>query len=752
MAEYSVIGKPTPMVDAPLKVSGALEYVADMKLPRMLYAKVLRSPHPHAKIAHIDTARARKLPGVRAVLTGIEVPPIQWGSVVDDQTTLAIDRALYVGHEVAAVAAVDEATTLDALELIHVEYLPLPAVFLPEEALGPDAPKVHESGNLAGRLDFTRGDPEAGLREADVVLEETYRTSAVSQAYMEPMGTLAQWDREGRLIVWMPCQAIFYARKKIAKALGLSLTKVRVIQSAVGGAFGGKYVDEPLAMIAALLAQKAGAPVKLLNTRLDEFEAGRPRVPMTIALKMGIKRDGVITAKECKIVADTGAYVGKCLGILGAGAMRMDNHYRQKNVRTEGSLVYTHTLPKGAFRGYGNPQMGFAMEQHLDALAQAIEMDPAELRLKNCTQVGDTTVHGWKIESCEMERCIRAVVERSGWKAKRSSKGTGSKRRGIGIACAIHTSGARVYADWDGASMQVKVNEDGGVQLLCSEGDVGQGAKTVLAQIVAEELGLSPQEVALSSADTDTSPYGFGAYASRLTLIGGNAARLAAQDARRQILEAAAERLEARPEDLVLKDGSIHVQTSPDRKVSMAEAAAFNLYRKNGRPVVGQGVYDAPNDFVLDKNLYGNFAPAYEFTAQVTEVEVDTGTGRVEVLDIWVADDAGFVINPLTAEGQVHGAVIQGLGYALTEGLLLAQGQEINGNLADCPLPKAEGSARVHSILVESHDPLGPYGAKGCSEAPINPTAAAIANAIHHATGIRIQELPLTAEKILSSS
>ena len=752
MSEYSVIGKPTPMIDAPYKVTGTLEYVADMTLPRMLHAKVLRSPQTHARILRIDATRAMKLPGVKVVLTGEDVPPIKWGSVIDDQTTLAIDRALFVGHEVAAVAAVDEATALDALELIDVEYDPLPAALNAEEALQPDAPKVHESGNLAGRIDFTRGDPEKGLREADVVLEETYRTSVVSQAYMEPIGALTQWDRQGHLTVWMPCQAIFYAQKKIAKALGVPLSQVRLIQSAVGGAFGGKYVDEPLAMIAALLAKKAGAPVKLLNTRLDEFQAGRPRVPMTIALKMGIKRDGLITAKECRIVADTGAYVGKCLGILGAGAMRMDNHYRQKNIHTEGSLVYSNTVPKGAFRGYGNPQMGFAVEQHLDALAEAIEMDPAELRLKNCTQVGDTTVHGWKIESCEMERCVREVMEDSRWKAKRAAKGTGAKRRGIGIACAVHTSGARVYADWDGACMQVNVNEEGGVYLLSSEGDIGQGAKTVLAQIVAEELGVSPQDVTLSSADTETSPYGFGAYASRLTVIGGNAARLAAQDARNQIFGAAAEQLEARPEDLGLKDGFVFVQNAPERKVSVSEAIAFNLYRKNGRPVVGHGVYDAPNEFVLDKNFYGNFAPSYEFTAQVIEVEVDTQTGQVEILDVWAADDVGFVLNPLTADGQVHGAVIQGLGYATTEGLLFSQGQAMNGSFADYALPKAEGSPKVHSILVESMDPIGPYGAKGCSEAPINPTAAAVANAVYHATGTRISNLPITAEKILASA
>ena len=448
-------------------------------------------------------------------------------------------------------------------------------------------------------------------------------------------------------------------------------------------------------------------------------------------------------------MADTGCYVGKCLGILGAGIMRMDNHYRQKNLHTEGLLVYTHTTPKGAFRGYGNPQMGFALEQHLDALAEAAGLDPAELRLRNCTRVGDTTVHGWKIESCEMERCIRRVLYDCGWDAKRAAAGTGAKRRGIGLACAIHTSGARVYGDWDGACMDVRINEDGGAVLICGEGDIGQGAKTVLTQIVAEELGMSVRDVVISAADTDTSPYSFGAYASRLTVIGGNAARIAAQDARRQILEGAAEQLEARPEDLSMRDGFVFVENAPDRRVSVADTVASGLFRKNGKPVVGHGVYDAPNDFVLDKGLYGNFAPAYEFTAQAVEVEVDMQTGQVEVLDIWAADDVGFVLNPLTADGQVHGAVIQGLGYAVTEGLQYAEGQAVNGSLADYSLPNAEFSPKVHSILIESNDPIGPYGAKGCSEAPINPTAAAVANAVYHATGVRVRDLPLTSDKII---
>ncbi|MDP7386629.1 MAG: molybdopterin-dependent oxidoreductase, partial [Nitrospinota bacterium] len=421
MPEFSVIGKPIPAIDAPLKVQGAVPYVGDMILPRMLHAKILRSPHPHARIVDIDIRRALKVPGVKAILTGKDAPPIRFGTVIDDQTVLAVGRSLYAGHEVAAVAAVDEATALDALELIEVEYEPLPAVLDPEEALRDFSPKVHESGNLAGEIEFSRGDPDAGLREADIVLEETYRTSIASQAYMEPMGALAQADARGGVKLWMPCQGIFYSQKRVATALGLPLSKVCVVQAAVGGSFGGKR-DEPLPMIAALLSQKTGAPVKLLNTRPEEFQAGRPRVPMAITLRMGVRKDGVITAKECHALADAGAFVGEALGILAAGTMRMDNHYRMKNIRTEGRLAYTHSIPKGAFRGYGNPQVGFAVEQHIDLLADAIDMDAAELRLENAVRAGDTTVHGWKLESCALKQCIQEVMGQCGWKAKRAKR------------------------------------------------------------------------------------------------------------------------------------------------------------------------------------------------------------------------------------------------------------------------------------------------------------------------------------------
>lgn len=750
MSDFSIIGKPIPALDAHLKVQGASHYVGDMVLPRMLHAKILRSPHPHARIVHIDSIRAQKVPGVKAILTREDVPDIRWGTAIDDQTTLAMDRALYVGHEVAAVAAVDEQAALEALELLNVEYDPLPTVFDPEEALRGDAPQIHESGNLAGEIKFSRGDHNAGFSAADVVEEETYHTSIASQAYMEPMGALAQADDQERVTLWMPCQGIFYSQKRIAKALGLPLSNVRVVQATVGGSFGGKR-DEPLPMIAALLSQKAGAPVRLLNTRPEEFQAGRPRVPMSITMRMGIQKGGLITAKSCNVLADAGAYVGEALGILGAGIMRMDNHYRMKNIHTEGRLAYTNSIPKGAFRGYGNPQIGFAIEQHIDLLANSIGMDPGEVRLKNAVQAGDTTVHGWKLASCDLDRCIRDVMIRCDWKTKRVERSNGVRRRGIGLAAAIHTSGARVYGDWDGSSMEVKINAEGAAHIVFGEGDIGQGAQTVLAQIVAEELDVGIKDVSVSGADTEHSPLSFGAYASRLTVIGGNAVRLAAQDARRQLLEAASERLEVRPEDLVLKNGFVFIKNAPDRKVSMGEAAELHLLRKDGRPVVGHGVYDPPSDYVLDKELYGNFAPSYEFTALAVEVEVDMETGTIEMLGAWVADDVGFVLNPLLAEGQVHGALVQGLGFALTEGILFSEGQALNGNLADYTLPKAESTANLESILIESNDPLGPYGAKGASEAPIDPAAAAVANAVYHATGVRICDLPITAQKLRSS-
>ncbi len=755
--EFRWIGRPTPTLEAPAKVRGSADFVADLRLPRMLVGKVLRSPHPHARIVDVDAASARKVSGVRAVITWRDIPHVRWGHEIKDQTALAADRVRFVGEEVAAVAAADEDAALEALDRIRVAYEPLPAVFTLDEALAEGAPRLHEESpdNVARRLNFLRGDPEEGFKKAAAVYENVFQTSGQYQAYMEPIGTVADVDPSGKVTLYAPVQNIFPARDRVAEALGVSASRVRVIQPSVGGAFGGKMVDEPNTILAALLAKAAGLPVHLVNSRTEEFRAARPRVPYRIRLRVGAASDGALTAKEAFIQGDAGAYCGRTLKVLSVTCMRMDNCYRFPNLKTEAQMVYTNHLPTGSFRGMGNPQMVFALEACLDHLAEELGIDPVELRLRNAIREGETSVHGWEMKSCGLSDCIRKAAEASGWSERRSPGRTPanegpSKVRGLGIACAIHVSGNRVHMDWDGANAEVRIREDGRAFVVIGEGDIGQGANTVLALIAAEELGFHLEDVELSPADTDSTPLGLGARASRLTFIAGNAVRRAAKQAKEEILNLAASRLEAAREDLRVRDGRVSVAGSEEKSVSVQELVKDSICRPGWEPIVARATYDPPS-VMADETRYGNVAGAYTFTAQVADVEVDLETGRVEVQRLVAADDIGRALNPLTAEGQVEGAVIQGLGLALFERMIYDGGEIVNGSFADYPLPKAEGSPKVDTVLVETDDPYGPFGGKGGSETPIDPTAASIANAVYDATGVRMTSLPITAEKLLKA-
>ena len=751
---FTFLGKPHPMVDAPAKVCGEADYAPDIVLPGMLIGKVLRSPIPHGRIRKLDVSRARSLPGVKSVLTWDDIPQIKWGHENNDQTALAAGKVRYVGEEVAAVAAVDEATALEALEQIDVEYEPLPFVLDQVEALEPGAPLINEDwpGNLAWETRIERGDMDKGWSEASAVYEDVYRTTNQSQAFMEPIGSVADVDHLGKVTVWASCQSIYFARARIAKVLGVPESRVRVIQPFVGGGFGGKLSDDPNAQIGALLAIASGKPVKLCNTRTDEFLGSRPRLPAVIRIKMGVRQNGTLCAKETDIVASAGACTGRSAKIMNVTAMRIDNAYRQQNLRTRARLVYTNRLPTGAYRGLGNPQMIFPFESALDHLAEQIGMDPVEIRLVNAIREGETSIHGWKMSSCGLTDCIDFVAKESGIRERRNRGGlNGVKRRGIGMADAIHVSGNRHYTNWDGASATVKMNQDGRVNLIIGEGDIGQGASTVLSLICAEEMGLRIPDIDVSQPDTDLTPVCMGAFASRLTLVAGNAVKKAAAEAKGQVLEAAGELLEVDPGDLDIREGIVSVQGAPDRKISIGEVCKDGLFRQGGLPILVTTAVDNPTE-MADKNRYGNVSPGYTFCSQVAEVEVDTETGQVKVLGFWVADDVGRTLNPLTAEGQIQGAVMQGLGYAMYEDWILDGGRVINGNFADYTLPKADCLPdRVTSALIESIEPNGPYGAKGASETAIDPVAAAIGNAIYDAVGVRIRSQPFTPQKILSA-
>jgi 4-hydroxybenzoyl-CoA reductase alpha subunit len=751
MKELTVVGERIPILDGKEKVTGEAKYAADLKFPHMLYGKILRSPHPHAKILNIDISKAKKVPGVKAVITTKDTPQKKWGAFIEDQTIFGVDKVRYIGEEVAAVAAVDEYTAEEALQLIKVDYEILPAVFDPEEAVLPGAPLIHEEAknNIALRLDINRGDIQAGFNESDDIIEERFATSLVHQCYTEPTASVASMDINGRLTVWAPVQYIFLARRRWAKALDMDVSRLRVIQSKVGGGFGGKTADENSTPICCVLTKVTGKPVKIVLTREEEFVAGRPRVPAVIYLKMGVKKDGTFTAKEARIFGDNGAYSGKGPSTISTIAIRPDSLYRFKNIRTEALLVYTNKVPTGAYRGFGNPQMAFALESFIDIIADRLHLDPLEIRLKNAVQTGDTTAHGWKIRSCGYSECIRKAASVAGWKEYKEAKPS-LKGIGVGIAGVIHVSGNKHFG-FDGSNIFIKISEDGRAKIISGEGDLGQGANTVLTQIAAEELGIPLKDIEISQADTEFTPFCFGAFGSRVTTIAGNAVRLAAADAKRQLIEIASQVLEESPTDLICEGGRIFVRGAPERYLTIAEVIQAGLFKLGNINVLGQGSFDPDSEVPDPKTKYGNISSAYEFGAHVAVVRVCEETGNVEILDFVAAHDVGRAINPMLVEGQIEGGVAQGIGYALLEDMQLKNGKVLNPNFTDFKVPLAPDLPPIRTIMVETRDPQGPFGGKGLGEATIVPTAPAIANAIFDAVGVRIRDLPITSEKILKA-
>ncbi len=745
---FSVVGQKVNRVEGYDKVTGEARFVADIVLPGMLMGRILRSPFPHARIARIDTSKTEKLPGVRAVVTAEDTIKQGWGAFFPDQYPLSVGKARYVGEEVAAVAAVDRDIAEEAIDLIDIEWEELPAVYDPEEAMKEKAPLIHEDkkSNIAMTIDVERGDILRAFAESDVIVEDTFESTPQWHCAIETIGSVAEYALSGKFTVYMNTQTLFMARYRIASALGLRESDVRVIQSAVGGGFGGKSCDDNNAIVAALLARKARKPVKIINTREEEFLAGsRPRVPMKIWVKMGFKKDGRIRAKQIRVVADNGAYCGKAPAITGVAALRHDTCYKYSDVKTQAYLVYTNKIPTGAFRGFGNPSAEWAVEQAIDKGAHELSIDPLELARLNAAIPGYVSPHGNRVTSCELKQCIDQIEKMMDWKEKQAHKGP---KRGLGLACTVHVSGKRHFGDYDGGSATIKINEDGKVLILSGEGESGQGAATAMCQIAAEEIGVPLDDVNYSEADTDLTTFCLGAFGSRLTYIAGNAVKDAASKAKGQLLETAAEMLEASPDDLVSQDGLIFVRGAEAKTVSVADVARARLFRRGGAPIVASGSFDA--DSVLqDEARYGNESGAYNFGCQAAEVEVDPQTGQVKVLQYAAASDCGTVINPLGAEGQVEGSVAQGLGYALIEGLKVEDGRPQNPNFSDYKLPSMRDMPPLKHGFAKSYEPTGPFGAKGLGELGMDPTAAVINNAIFDAVGVRIKTLPITPEKIL---
>lgn len=753
--ELLVVGKSVPLIDSEETVRGKVQYVSDIRLPGMLCAKILRSPYPHAKIIRIDTSKAELLDGVKAVLTGMDVPRTTLGEMVQDEHVLALDRVRYVGDEVAALAAVDDDTAEEALSLIDVKYEELPAVFDPEEAMRSNALLLHDKGNnIVAHYEIVRGDMGKAFAQSDYIFEDKYATQVQHQGYIEPTACVASLDASGKLTVWLTTQVPFEHRAVIARVLGMPESKVRLIQSHLGGAFGGKISGLPTkaGIVCALLAKKSGCPVRFVATRDEEFVASRPAPRTVIWLKIGVKNDGTLIAKHTKIVMDCGAYAGLAPAVLSTAATRSDSLYRYKNVSADAYLVYTNKTPCGPLRGFGSPQAHFAVETLLDVIAEKLSMDPMELRLKNATKSGDVSIHGWNIKSCGLTESIRKAADEAGWSRKRPlfEETETTKKRGIGMACVIHISGKR-KSTFDASTAYVKIHEDGTATVISGEADIGQGLNTVLAQIAAEVLGIPFEHVSVLRADTDMAAYCLGTYASRATMFGGNAVRLAAENARSQLFEAASKMLKIDAAKLEVKGGHVRTRGDPDRGLLISEVARWSLFQMS-KPIMGIGTYNPSTvPFTSSTGFYGNATPAYSFGTQVAEVEVDTETGEVKVLNYVAAHDLGKAINPMYAQGQIDGGVVQGLGFALMEEIVSKDGIVANPSFLDYRMPSAEDVPPIESILVETIDPEGPFGAKEIGEATMIPVAPAIANAIYHAIGVRMRELPMTSQKILKA-
>ncbi len=770
----SIVGKRVPMTKkqkALDKVDGKAKYTTDLKLPRMIHAKILRSPYAHASVLKVDASRAEKKPGVIATLTYKDVSPEPHGILPpphpQDLYTLPSigGKVRYVGDPVAAVAAENVDAAEEALEHIAVKYEELPTIFDAEKAIKPEAPKIHPWGNLAVdpmKVEF--GNIEKGFRESDYLFEDTYRTSIQCHACSEPHSCVVSWDSDGKLTVQAGTAGPFQTQHNLALALGVSLERIRVKvpPGGFGGGFGSKFHTQSMGLdIAALLAKKAHRPVKLVFTREEEFACTQTRHPTVIRLKTGVKKDGTLTARSSKAIYDTGAYATSG-PLVFTRALRSMALWKCSNIKYEGLLVYTNKPVAGSMRGFGNPQHTFAVELQNDEIIEELGIDPIEWRLKNHIRVGDVNKApgewapgkplgggNWipalyKIDSCGLSECIEKGAEKIGWRKKRrvSRKVEDKKKRGIGVACGMHTSGGKPTPWLTG--VYVKLNEDGTINIIsggCDHGGTGQ--HTAMAQICAEELGVCLEDIEVTAEDTEVTPYDVGtAGASGGTYTVGGAVMEAVTDLKKKILKQAAPLLRAPVKDLEINEGFVYLKGSPKKRVSLANLAKkAMLYRRPYTHIQGESVY------------YQSTTNAPPFVVNFAEVEVDTETGQVKVLRLVAAHDSGRAINPMFFEGQVHGGLQQGIGYALTEGLIIDEksGIPLNSTFLDYNILSSADMPKVEVIIVETEEPTGPFGAKGLGEPTLICTAPAVANAIYNAVGVRIKELPITPEKILES-
>jgi 4-hydroxybenzoyl-CoA reductase alpha subunit len=732
--DYAVVGRSLPRVDAMEQATGQIQYADDMAPPGTLFGRSLLSTQAHAVITGIDTSRAAALPGVKAVITGADLP-ISFGilPVSQDENVLAIDRVRHVGQPVAAVAAIDAETAEKALGLIDVTYEPLDEVVTLDQALADDRPLIHGEGpgqnvHRSAALEF--GDVDEGMAVADHVREDVFFFSGNTHAALETHSALASYSADGKLTLWSSTQVPHYVHRTLEKVLELPAGRIRVIATPSGGGFGGKTDPFSHELAAAKLSMLTGRPVKITLTREEVFYAHRGRHPVLMWVKTGFERDGRITAMHFKTFLDGGAYGSYGIATLYYTGALQTTTYRIPNYRFEGVRVFTNKPACGPKRGHGTPQPRFALECQLDKAAEDLGLDPVTIRLRNAVEPFSKTVNHLRITSCALSECIAEVTEASGFSAKHGQLAEG---RGVGLAVSAYLSGAGLPIYWNDmpqSEVQIKVDRGGGVTVYSMAADVGQGSTSMLATVVAE------------------TPVDLGSYSSRVTFMAGNAAIEAAEKIRSRVVQAVADKLEVDPADLSVGASRISVRGDPDSGVEWPEAVRLAIAATG--PLIESGSYRAPELAGPYRGAGVGISPAYSYSACVVEVECDAETGTVDVERVWIAHDIGKALNPLLVEGQIEGSVYMGLGEALLEEQAFRGGLHRGPSLLDYKIPTTIEMPPVETILVESNDPEGPFGAKEAGQGPLLPVIPAVANAVHDALGIRIDEVPILPQKVVA--
>ncbi len=760
-AEFTAIGRRSRRVDGLKKSTGKEVYTDDIVLPGLLHAKILRSTEAHANIVSIDTSRAEALEGVHGVITGRDMP-LAYGIIpwTRDEHALCVEKVRFIGDGVAAVAAIDEDTANAALELIEVEYEPLPAYLTAEEALTDEAAaapihapkKPDRNGNILKHVHLEFGDVDAQMAASDVVVEGEYYFHGTTHAPIEPHCAIGRLSQNGLLEVWSSTQVPHYLHRELARVLDHDVAKIRVVQPAVGGAFGGKSEPFDLEFCVGLLAKRTGRPVKILYTREEVFYSHRGRHPMEMWYRLGAASDGTLKALDAKTILDGGAYASFGLVTAYYSGQLLTSPCHLESFRFDSTRTYTNVAPCGPKRGHGSVQPRFAYEISLDKMAEKLGMDPFEIRRKNFMGTG-RTVNEFKVQSNGFLECLDAVEQASDWKRRFGRMEDG---RGLGLAASSYISGTNypIYPnEMPQAAVQVQAERSGRVTVLHGASEIGQGSDSTMAYIACEELGVPLDYVRVYSADTDLTPVDLGAYSSRETLMVGNACANACRSLRDQITGALAAHWEVPAERIRLARGwAFDRDGDTERRIPIAEA--FNIAE------AALGLLGAVGSYNTPKDVHGDYrggtigsSPAYSFTAHVAEVEVDAETGFVDVKNIWVAHDCGRALNPNLVEGQIEGSAYMGFAEAIFEEQVFMEGTAEGGlhtapSLLDYRIPTSLDCPEFEALIVESVDPEGPYGAKEAGEGPLHPSLPAIANAIYQAIGIRMDRLPFTPQRV----